>query len=114
MHRFRQFVAILMVIAVACAAALPPAVAVVPTAPIGDVTDSAVDNAACDDCTGDTCDRKDSCLGTCARMPGPMTARLEAPVTQPAAPAADSHGFAGRSDFTSRAIRPLLPPPRPN
>lgn len=112
MHGFRQIVAVLMVIVIACAAALPPAAAVMPAAPVGDITGTAVDNAACDDCTGDTCDRKDSCLGACARMPGPMTARLEAPVAPPIAPAADSHRFAGRSDFTSRAIRPLLPPPR--
>jgi hypothetical protein len=112
MQWFRKLLTAMLVAVTAWSAAVPPAAAYGPL-PLGSPgTPTAIScDAACDDCTNN-CGTQAACPASCVRLPGQPLAQIEAPSGRRVVLVGIADHPAGESDFTSRAIRPLLPPPR--
>ncbi|HEX2887826.1 hypothetical protein [Vineibacter terrae] len=95
-------------------AAVQPAAAFI-APPLAEAGPAAVkaDMPPCEDCSDDNCGPKASCPASfCVRLAAPLLARLDMPAPRLEAPADAPVPAAAATGFTSRAIKPLLPPPR--
>ena len=114
MQWFRKMLARMLVIVVTSVTVIQPGAAIGPL-PFGGSEPVSVksDDPPCSDCSNDACNAQSDCTGSsCVRLAGQPLARLETPAVRFVVPAGDIGHPATTTDFTFRAIKPALPPPR--